>query len=72
MKLLKDFLNHSLINIKIIWRNQGMVVSLCLIMLTCIYYKCHKINQNRDGSCIDPPDWIKNKKATITPINKKR
>ena len=24
-----------------------------------IYYKCHKINPNCDGSYLDPPDWIK-------------
>ena len=35
------------------------------------YYKCHKINPNRDGSYNDSPDWIKNKKATINSINKK-
>ena len=35
-------------------------------------YKCHKINPNRGGSYIDSPDWIKNEKATINPINKKR
>ena len=35
-----------------------------------LYYKCHKINPNFDGSYIDYPDWIKNKKATINPINK--
>ena len=35
------------------------------------YYKCHKINPNRGGSYIDCPDWIKNKKATINPINEK-
>ena len=29
------------------------------------------INPNRVGSYIDSPDWIKNKKATINPINKK-
>ena len=29
------------------------------------------MNINRDGSNIDSPDWIKNKKATINPINKK-
>ena len=34
-----------------------------------LYYKCHKINANRCGSYIDFPDWIKNKKATINPIN---
>ena len=36
-----------------------------------LYYKCHKINLKRGGSYIDFPDWIKNKKATINPINKK-
>ena len=36
-----------------------------------LYYICHKINQNRGGSYIDSPDRIKNKKATISPINKK-
>ena len=36
-----------------------------------LYYKCHKINLNRGGSYIDSPDWIKNKKALINPINKK-
>ena len=35
------------------------------------YYKCHKINLNRGASYIDSPYWIKNKKATINPINKK-
>ena len=35
-----------------------------------LYYKCHKINPNRSGSYIDSPDWIKNKKATINPINR--
>ena len=35
------------------------------------YYKFHKISINRGGgSCIDSPDWIKNKKATINPKNK--
>ena len=36
-----------------------------------MYYKCHKINANRIGSNIGSPGWIKNKKATINPINKK-
>ena len=35
-----------------------------------LYYKCHKISPNHDGSYIDSPDWIKNKKATtINSIN---
>ena len=36
-----------------------------------LYYKYHKINPNHGGSYIDSPDWIKNKKKTINPINKK-
>ena len=36
-----------------------------------LYYKCHKINPNRGGLYIDSPDWMKNKKATRNPINKK-
>ena len=36
-----------------------------------LHYKCHKINLNRDGSYIDFPEWIKTKKATINPIDKK-
>ena len=27
-----------------------------------LYYKCHKINPNCDGSYIDSPDWKKNTK----------
>ena len=37
-----------------------------------LYYKCHKINPNCRGSYVDSTDWIKNEKATINPINKKR
>ena len=36
-----------------------------------LYYKCHNINLNCGGSYIDYPDWIKYKKVTINPINKK-
>ena len=36
-----------------------------------LYFKCHKIDPSRGGSYIDSPNWIKNKKATINPINKK-
>ena len=36
-----------------------------------MYYKCHKINPNRGGSYVDSPDWIRNKKAIMNPINKK-
>ena len=29
-----------------------------------LYYKCYKINLNRDGSNIDSPDWIKKQKSS--------
>ena len=32
-----------------------------------LYYSLHKISLNRDGSYIDSPGWIKNKKETINP-----
>ena len=35
-----------------------------------LYYSLHKISLNRGGSCIDSPDWIKHKKATINPKSK--
>ena len=35
------------------------------------YAKHHKINPNCCGSYIDSPDWIKSKKATKNPSNKK-
>ena len=34
-----------------------------------LYYKCHQVSLNRDGSYIDSPKWLKNKKATINPKN---
>ena len=37
-----------------------------------LYYECHKINLNRGGSCIDSPDWIKNKKSNNKPYQRKR
>ena len=40
-------------------------------VLDCAHYKCNKINTNHGGSYVDSRDWIKNKKATINPINKK-
>ena len=36
-----------------------------------LHYKCYKISPNHGRSYIDSPDSIKNKKATINPINKK-
>ena len=34
-----------------------------------LHYKCRNINLKQDGSYIDSPDWIKNKKVRKNPIN---
>ena len=35
-----------------------------------MHYKCPKVSFKRGGSYIESPDWIKNKKSTITLQNK--
>ena len=35
-----------------------------------MYYKLHKTSLSRGGSYIDSPEVLKDKKATINPINK--
>ena len=70
IKFLKNFLNHF-------HRYQiGLETSMTGsdFIFDCVYllhFKYHEINDNRDGSYIDSPDWIKNKKAATNPINKK-
>ena len=34
-----------------------------------LYYDLNKVSLSRSGSYIDSPEWLKNKKATITPEN---
>ena len=34
-----------------------------------LYYDFNKISINRDGSYIDSPKWLKDKKSTINPVN---
>ena len=36
-----------------------------------LYYDFNKISINRDGSNLDSPKWLKNKKSTINPKNNK-
>ena len=36
-----------------------------------LYYNLNKVSLSRGGSYIDSPKWIKNKRATINPQNKK-
>ena len=67
-ELFKSLLNRYQNNLEISVKGGDFVFDY----VNLLYYKCHKINLSRDGSYIDFPDWIKNKKATINPINKKR
>ena len=68
IKVQKNILNHSLIDTEVTSMKVGEFVFDYVHLL---YYKCHKINLNLGGSYIDSPDWIKKKKPTINPINKK-
>ena len=61
---------HLKTDIKIRYQNKRGS-ELVLDYVQFMYYKCHKINFNGDGSYIDYPDWVKNRKTTINPINKK-
>ena len=36
-----------------------------------LYYNLNKVSLSRGGSYIDSPKWVKNKRATINPQNKK-
>ena len=36
-----------------------------------LYWKYFKINPNHGGFNVDSPVWIKRKKATVNPINRK-
>ena len=48
-------------NLEISMRGSDFIFDSVQLM----YYKCHEENFKRGGSCIDSPDWMKNKKATI-------
>ena len=66
-EVIKEVFDQVKIDINIIC-NQSKVASLSLFSVLVL---CDKINPNRGGTYIDPPDWIKSKKATINPINTK-
>ena len=53
-------------------KNQWKSNKLVFKLVPLLYYKCHEINPNSSASYIDSPDSIKNKKAAIDPINKRK
>ena len=71
MMLIKHFWHHSFIDTKIIFQDSLKGSEIVFDYFHLLYYKCHKINSDHGRSYIHSPDWIKNKKATINPINKK-
>ena len=71
MILMKNFLHHSLIDIKIIFKDSIKVSVFFFNHVPSLCYKCHKINPNVGRSYTHSTDWINTKKPTINPINKK-
>ena len=63
--LFESLLNKYQIGLETSMRDSGFI-SDCVRLL---HYKSLKINPNQCGSCKESPDWIKNKKTTIDPIN---
>ena len=69
IKLFINSLRHFVQNSKIIQKHQMRRSDFIFDSVQLMYYKCHKVCFKRDGSHIDCPDWIQNKKATINPKN---
>ena len=69
MKLLKNFLNLFCKNIKNDQKKKMRGSEFVFNSVDLLHYNLHKISLNRDGSNIDSPNWLKNKKATINPKN---
>ena len=67
MKLIFDSLKNRYQNILETMKGREFVFHYVQLF----HFKCHQINPNRGGSYKDSPDWKKNKKVTINPINKK-
>ena len=65
-ELFKSFLNRYQKNLEMKMKGSSFVFK----SIDLLYQKLHKISLNRSESYIDPPDWIKNKKATLNPKNK--
>ena len=66
-ELVKSLLNRYQINLEKLMKGSEFILDYIHLL----YYKCHKTDFKGGRSYIDSPDWIKSKKATINPINKK-
>ena len=69
-----EFIKYLFNSLKNSYQSKLEYMKYSKFVFNCVYlvhFKCRKINPNHGGSNLDFPDWIKNKKATINPINKK-
>ena len=69
IKLQKNFLNHSKKKYQSKLEESLKGSEFVFDYIHLLRYKCYRINPNFGGLYIDSPDWIKNKKAAINPIN---
>ena len=67
MKLFESFLQKYQEKLEESMRGSEFVYD----SLDVLYYNLNKVSLNRGGSYIGSPKWLKNKKATINPQNKK-
>ena len=65
-KIFYSFLNRYQNNLKKLMKSSDFLFDYVHLL----YYQSHEINPNAGGWNIDSPDWIKNKKEKISPINK--
>ena len=66
-KIFESILNRYQVGLETLMRGIDFING-CVHLL---WYKCHKINPNHGGSCIDSPDLIKKLQKTImNSINK--
>ena len=69
MKLLKYYLNHFYKDLKKTYkiRREDQNLNLKELIFSC--YSFNKTSIYRDGTYIDSPKWLKDKKSTINPKN---
>ena len=68
-EIIEGFLNHFYKNMKKIYKKKMEGSDFELDSANFLYYDFNKISINKGGSYIDSPQWLKNKKSTINPIN---
>ena len=68
-KIIEELFDSLLSRYRIGLETQMKSSDLIFDYVNLLYYRFQTINFKRGGSYIDSPDWIKNKKAAISPKN---